>query len=93
MAAFQVFDNCPDGAQMGDSTLSKWAFAGLTPTVPRDSSAAATAVGAIALTSSDTTCWGFDSSAHATTALTQINALATGYNAIRSALVEKGIML
>lgn len=89
---YYVTDN-GDGAIMTRQD-ELWAFDGTAPSAVRDSSAVAVAVVSQLVDASGgaTNSWGFDSSAHALSAYTAINACVTGYNAIRAALIEKGIL-
>lgn len=74
-----VGDNNPDGCTFGKSSTEKVSFHGVTPVVQ------AATIAAVATTGSAVTSFGFTTTA-------QADAIVANLNAIRTALINKGII-
>lgn len=104
MSVNQLSDNNPDGTALGQSATDKIGFYGATPVdrpaAASQAAATATAVTAVLTTASVTTAaHGFATGTQADAIVARVNqlvtdvgALATGYNAIRAALVSTGLI-
>jgi len=86
-------DGNPDGTSLGSSATEKISFYGVTPVIqPTSASQAAVATSTITTAATSTTPWGFATSTQADAVAAQVVLLRTGFNQLRSDLVDLGLI-